>query len=229
MRHLVTATIACVFFINAAVIEARGFPDFPAADFMQLTLVAEDMQFNGMPMRLIEFRTGMSRDRVIQFYRSEWRGELAEARMGESAILSHRDGNYLLTVQINPERDLETVGTLSVAPLFDSKKNTPSALGKGFPMPPGTVVVNDIVATDGPKKSRTLLLTTTKNLRQTYDFYNRRLQQEGWKRLSPAGSSRQPELHSDNGLILTRKGDELNIAFVPGDTGTVIVAVLVDI
>lgn len=228
MRHLITSAVTCVFIMYTALVEARSFPDFPAADFMQLTLVAEDMQFNGVPMRLIEFKTGANRERVIGFYRTKWGEDLAETKLGEADILSHRDGDYLLTVQINPGHGLETSGTLSTAPLFDNKARSRSALGKGFPMPSGTTVVNDIVATDGPKKSRTLLLKTTKSLRQTYDFYSRRFEQEGWKPLAP-DANKQPEPHENMGLILGRKGDELNLAFVSGADGTVIVAVLVDI
>lgn len=228
MRQLITSAVTCLFIMHAALLEARSYPDFPAADFMQLALVAEDMQFNGVPMRLIEFRTGASREQVIGFYRTKWGERLAESKLGEADILSHRHGDYLLTVQINPGRGLETIGTLSVAPLFDNKVRSRPALGKGFPMPPGTTVVNDIIAIDGPKKSRTLLLRTTKSLRQTYDFYSRRFEQEGWKTLAPeAGKQSTP--HNDMGLILNRKGNELNIAFVGDEGGTVIVAVLVDI
>lgn len=208
-------------------VQARNYPDFAVAPFMHVQIVADDMQFNGVPMRIVEFNSTQPRARVIEFYRGTWGDRVVETDMGDRYILAHRDGDYLLTVDIAADTGMGAKGTLSTTAFFDPRVRPSDTLGEGFPMLPQSTVFNDIKSVDGSNYSRTLVINSNHNLQRTYDFYQRRFYQEGWREVVPASGSGEPVQAAGRAILLNRRNDELNIAFVPEGRGTMVVAILI--
>lgn len=205
---------------------AVDFPEFPIAEFMRLSVAADNIQFNGVPIRIADFRSDKSEAAVVAFYRETWKEEIADADYAMWRILSHREGDFLLTVQVSGRGGAGSGGTLSIAPVFSPNIEPGKDLGKGFPLLPGTTVVNDIQARDGPNRSRTLLMVNGMSVRQNRDYYSRRFLREGWREMAGNRDENGDPMENPP-LILSRGRDELNIAFTVVDGKTHTVAVLV--
>ena len=156
------------------------YPEFPTADFMDVTVAAGNIDYNGVPMRIFRFRTGESVESVEQFYNSEWKGSIAREDVRRWKVLSHRKGDFLLTVQIRTGETLVTHGTLSAAPVFSDSLEPGGDLGEGVNTMPGARVINDIRAVDGGKSSRTLVLAHPDSVRRTADYYQSLYEGQGW-------------------------------------------------
>jgi len=200
---------------------ARQFPDFPVADHMHVSIVAEEIEFSGIPMQLLEFRSDRALADLQKFYASEWRDAMTVADTERFVLMSHREGDFFQVVQIDRSDRLGSRGILSTSFAFDSSEISRGEPGRGFPLPAHSKVVNDIKAVDGPKHSRTLMLETPENLQRTYDFYDRRFAQEGWS------NATSPKATERNVLMLSRRSEQLNMTFSASRRGTTVVAVLV--
>lgn len=213
--------LACLLVVQSRA--AMAFPEFPTADFMHVLIVADEIDFNGLPMRLFEFSSERSESELLGFYRRVWGDEFTDTEIGPQRILAHRKGDYLLVVQVLERSGLGSRGTLSIAPLFSPKLKPNERLGVGFPLMPGSMVVSDIHAQDVGKTSRTLVVSTKKSLPQVIEFYRKSFLQEGWQALFRDGQQRGEQ----QALVLSRAGEELNLAFsrVNGETFTVAVLV----
>ena len=212
-----------MFFISLFSREAsaRQFPDFPVVDHMIVSIVAEEIEFSGIPMQLLEFKSNRALSEIQEFYASEWRDAIAVAETEDFIILSHREGDFLQVVQMDRSDKLGSRGTLSTSLAFDSTAISSETPGKGFPLLTHSKVLNDIKAVDGPRHSRTLMIETADSLRRTYNFYDRRFNQEGWNNAASLKATEK------NVLILSRRNQELNMTFSPSRRGTTVVAVLV--
>ncbi|UAW99501.1 hypothetical protein KEM63_05905 [Halopseudomonas nanhaiensis] len=200
---------------------AKQFPEFPVADHMHVSIVAEEIEFSGIPMQLLEFRSNRALADLQKFYASEWHNAMAVADTEEFVLLSHREGDFFQVVQIDRSDRLGSRGILSTSFAFDPSEISRGEPAKGFPMVAHSKVLNDIKAVDGPKHSRTLMIESPESLKRTYDFYDRRFAQEGWS------NATSPKATERNVLILSRRSEELNMTFSASRQGTTVVAVLV--
>lgn len=219
-----------VFLAGLLLVQGRAalaFPEFPTADFMHVQIVADAVEFNGVPMRLFAFSSERSEQDLLGFYRKVWGEEFADTEFGPQRILAHRKDDYLLVVQILERDALGSRGTLSIAPLFSRKLRPGEHLGAGFPLMPGSMVVSDIHAQDAGKASRTLVVSSKKSLPQTIAFYRQRFLQEGWQPLIIGGQELGEARGGQQALVLNRAGEELNLAFSRVEDETFTVAVLV--
>lgn len=235
LRWLGSVLLAVGLLLVSSLCMAKGLPDFKAAKFMRVTIVANAMVYNGLPMRAYEFTASKGVDKVEAFYTRLWGKELKKSQAGQWTVLSHFDGTYLFSVQVEEDDMQRAVGLLSV-----SEPGAVSAkfkLGEGFPMPPSSTVVNDISAQDLGKNSRTLVLVNDRSMSSNRRFYRRHYEQRGWVELMPSdpkakkvggrrSSSGGPD--STNALLMSKGGDELNMNFERVDGRTVVVAVEVD-
>jgi hypothetical protein len=235
LRWLGGVLLAIGLLLVSSLCTAKGLPNFKAAKFMRVTVVADAMIYNGLPMRAYEFTASKSVDKVEAFYAELWGKELKKSQAGPWTVLSHFDGTYLFSVQVEEDDTQRAVGLLSV-----SEPGAVSAkfeLGEGFPMPQSSTVVNDISAQDLGKNSRTLVLVNDQSVASNLRFYRRHYEQRGWMELAPSdptakkkgsGKSSRGGLDDANALLMSKGGDELNMSFDEVDGRTVVVAVEVD-
>lgn len=224
-RIMVGATLLLV----SKSIWAIEYPEFPTASFMEVEVVAENMRYNNVPMRVFNFRTGQSVDAVEAFYNKQWEGEVAEKEMERWTVLSHRSGDFLLTVQIGMEDELTTHGTLSAVPVFSDSVEPGEDLGQGVNTMPGAKVINDIQAVDGGRSSRTVVLEHPDSVRRTAGYYSSLYQRQGWARTLGDGGDLVPGIGEVDVRALGFQNDSrrLHMAFsrVEGKTYTIMVFV----
>ena len=225
------------------------WPELPFPDNSRVISVAENMTFNGVPMKIWELKTTMHPDRLEQFYANIWEADkskvpkgappFVKSRVQGATILSRVEGEFMITVQFDQEEQKSSSRKRSASSLQaarESNLHSTSAqvgisrlleerpiivLGKGFILPSDAKVMNDIEAFDGDKKSRTILASSAMSVNSVLSFYKSALERKGW-------STPFPDLGiPTQGLLYEKAGQEMNISIVknPRDGLTHIVAV----
>ena len=216
------------FILSWTITQAKSFPDFPYSDKMDVLLVADEMIVNGVRMRALQFKTSQDEVHVVDFYKQEWGEEMTDVLFGDWRVLSHRDGDFLLTVQIEQGDHQLTHGTMGITPAFKLAKQSDQKLakiqktiGNDFPMLAGTQIVSDIGSKDIGQKSRTLLFSNNKSIRQNVRFYLNKMTSDGWQLLG----SNTAEAQQAGAFALNKGEQKMNLSFVRNEGLTYGVAV----
>jgi len=201
--------------------------DFPYSEDMNVTLVAQEMVVNGLPMKAYQFHSQKSIDEITQYYAEQW-ADLNDVKFGEWRILSHRQDGYLFTVQFEKESSLMTHGLLGISPLFDMMEESDreidkkvDSIGKGFVLPPNSEVINDIKSVDLGKHSRTVVYRNQLSIGRNYQYFKTQYLNKGWLDLL-AGSAANKDSQA---LAMNKNGQELNVSFSKSDGFTYGVAI----
>ena len=220
---------------GSIVIAKTKTPDFPYAKHMTLKLIADRMVVNGVPMRAYQFHTQEDIEEVVAYYQKEWGDDMSNTRFGEWRILSypHPDQEHLLTVQIENSLNKPTHGILGISPIIglldesESKlKKLASNIGKGFPVLPGSKIINDIESNDLGRKGRTIFFQSNRSVKQNYDFYLRKMKSDGWVELIPDLADKSNAAGS--ALIMNKGAMKLNMSFVETQGKTYGTSVIID-
>ncbi len=214
-------TLSLLFALSCAqapgLLQAKGYPEFPYSDDMDVVVVANNMDYNGLPMRAFQFSSSADEAEVVAFYEREWGEEMTNILFGDWRILSHKEGDYLMTVQIEQNTMAKTHGTLGITPMFKlvdagsrHVQKLQAGIGKDFPMPPRSEVINDIRADDGGINSRTIMFANSQSVLQNIKFYLRKMQAQGWEILGGYPES----LDNLTALAMNKGGQKLNLSFV---------------
>lgn len=204
-------------------------PEFPAPPNGKLSWVAPNVVFNGAPVQVKELTTRESPKQVIQFYRRAWGAEKPyyhEYHLeGWDAAIATIRKDCFYTVQAKADG---TGGTFALLGLSTRPEGgvlkTP---GAGFPLAPGSKVINDIEHYDGGKNGRTLLLVNSLAPETNAAWYRRALGGDGWSATldksveTPKGLARV--------MVLKRGYHETSISITPnGETGSSLLVTSVD-
>jgi hypothetical protein len=178
--------LGCVLSAMAATAAAGDWPQVPLPQGSSVGAVAGHMVYNGLDMRPQTFRSRAAPQDLLAFYERAWGPRRVVNTLADgSQIVGHREGDYYITVQLRAAgRGSE--GTIGVVDLA-SAPDAPPELGKGLPRPQGTHVFNDIAYPDDPVPARTVAMRNTLSVRQNAQWFQERLQGEGWK---PADANR---------------------------------------
>lgn len=191
-----------------AVAPCRAWTRVETPPAASLEWVAEDMVYNGVPMRIQFFRSKVAPGEVLAHYRQRWsdgaRRQYVENRLGPWKVISRAVGAFFITVQVRPASGGGAEGYLAQRPL--AAKARP-VLGQGVALPPGSEVVNDILSRDAHRPARTLLAFNGLSTDANAAFFRERYAREGWTIASDAkgqGGVRQ--------MVLQRDGEEMSLA-----------------
>jgi len=213
---------ACYCLASAPLCPAESWPEFIYPAEATAQVVAQDMVFNGIPMRVLTFQSKLSSDQMVKFYQRRWKRhgapEPALSKLGEWRIVGMMDGEYYKTAQVKAERDGST-GYLGISLGLKSIGKTKPVLGAGAPVPFGSVVRNDIYSVDLPKKARTVILTNRQSVDFNLNYYLRHYQGDGWGALMKK-RVREPE---HGAALVFRKGvEEASVAISEKNGQTVV-------
>lgn len=225
IRVLLAAVLLC---LAAEMASAGDWPVIATPKGSRLSVVSENMAFNGVPMKMWEMVASSKHEEVLSFYRNEWKRPaikgapgFTEYELGEWKVISRLDEDYLITVQVMDEPPGRSVALIAMSTL-PVAEDLPVP-GRGFPTLGDSTILNDIVAKDGSKESRTILAKNNRPVVENIDFYRRTFRRKGWIELTG-----NEEPHKNAGaLIFDKKNRELNLTVTKADTGTSIVAVFV--
>jgi hypothetical protein len=174
----------------------EGWPQLPAPPRAALEWVAADLEYNGLPMRVLRFSSPASVAEIIALYRAHWtRGypaPPASIMLDHATVVTQVHGPFLMTVKAAPGPDGGTTGLLAVtqvlhigAVAYDTARTGPDDL----PRPPDARVLSNVTSHDGGRRSRQVLLQTPASVDSTARYFDAALTGRGWARLH-AGAGR---------------------------------------
>jgi hypothetical protein len=181
-----TALAASVAFAEGEKLDCPAFP-LPEA---QLTWVAPNIAYNGLPMQIREFDSKESPKAILDFYRREWRGTAQkpgnlEYPLADWQVIAALRERCFYTVQVKASGKDGSTGLLGMSRLPDPLSVREA--GKNFPMMTGSNVINDIDHFDPGKRGRTLFFTNEFSPDANAGFYRRVLVQDGWSVIADHG------------------------------------------
>lgn len=218
--------------LAAFVVSAFGDDRWPDVDFpeqSQVTIVADDMVFNGVAMKTWSFTSWQPPAKVLSFYRALWKDGQAgkpgyiEYEVGEWDVISHLQGDFQITVQLNKEENNTTMGLVGISRLL--KLDRAPVLARSFPRIGNMQIINEIKAVDQEKKSRTIVAVTDASVASSLKYLRSEFRRKGWEEETAfAQYSGEPAF----ALMFRRRSAELNISLVRDADTTGIVAVFVN-
>lgn len=218
--------VLCVFFFIVSEAVAEEWPQIPMPEDSSLVIVSEDMVFNGIPMKSWQLTTTLSKDELIEFYSDAWKKSDRQLLSGAPGyqiqdeapwiIISRIENGYLMTVQLNKKSEFGKA-LLGISKI----EAEPVEIGKGFPVPSSTKVVNDILANDDNKKSRTIVAVSDSSVATTIKFYRNFYSGRKWNELTNS-----IDIENKGGALMFQRGsEEVNITVNRAQNGTNIVAI----
>lgn len=165
-------------------------PEFPPPPDSAVEWVAQDIEMNGNRTAIRAFHSKDSIEKVVEFYRKEWRRPPERDKPGfmetiDAApwyIITRIEDGYLLTVQVQVQKNDKNAswGYLSVSPLPKNPDKKPAELGSSTPKMPGSHVLNEMKSNDPGKKANTLIIANEHSLGSNAAFYRNHYQGKGW-------------------------------------------------
>jgi hypothetical protein len=223
MRALAAVCLVCLALPAAAsALRVPGRPPLALPARMQIDAVGDALQLQGMATHIWAFRCDAPAAALAQHFAAQWPGQMRRHRTADWDVLSHRDGDWLVTVQMREPAGLGGVqGFIAMAPVFESAAPTSA---RDLPLMPDTHLVQDIVAEDLGRRSRTRVLLSTRSAAQHLDFYRAHFRREGYRPLADKALTRSAR---GGAMVLGRGGEQLDVAVAQDGAQTVIAIVQV--
>ncbi|HQR04063.1 MAG: hypothetical protein JSR19_12705 [Proteobacteria bacterium] len=200
---------------------------FPAPPKATLESVAQQMDFNGVPMMIRHFVIESAPAEVLVFYRNAWaasqgqRGPV-EYPLGPWQVIATLRNPCFYTVQVKPYGRNGAEGFLGLSAPPPERPQVKEEV----PRLPGSEVVNDMGHNDAGKTARTVLIQNGFSPRTNADFYRQNLEGQGWK---VAQHIRADRRNTKGEVLVLRDGvRELSITVTPRGDGSNVLLNYVD-
>ncbi len=196
--------VALLFLTEAARAQATftkdgtPWPDIPPPPKSKVQWVSDDMQINGIPMKVQTFQSQASSEEVVRFYVAHWRIDLQAApdvakppagvmHHGSDTLVSRAHGPFYSQVKVRA-RGNGSEGTVSTSRLLGVE---PRIDPSGIPSPRSATAVNVVESIDNGKRSKAALLLTPEPIASVANFYQSHLRAGGWALLQEQAGDRQ--------------------------------------
>lgn len=218
LKHLATL-ILLVSAVPALAAKKDSFPVPPGAN---LVAVADQMNYEGMTMRVRKFDIEMTVEEVLNFYRGSWKGAYVENDMPPWKMISTKQGDKFYTAQVQPSSSTESWGYLGVSDLprvLEKGGKLGSQAHKFFPMMNGSTVVNDLAHDDLGRQSRTLWINNRFSVPSNAEYYRNFYTGQGWTKLVDQAAD-----SSNSHVLVFQQGDKtVNMTLDKSEDGTNII------
>jgi hypothetical protein len=228
-RRTPFALILALFAIGRAV-AAEPWPEIPSPPHADVQWVAESMRINGVPTRVLQFQSTVTRTEVVEYYKAFWsRGYPTKPSvrpLGAAIVISQRHGPYFMTVKVEDTDSRTSHGLVSVALVVGTKVTLDAG---DLPIMPGAHVVSVVESDDPGKHSREVLLVLPQPRTSVTQFYSASFTNAGWQQIQAGEDMRSPGGSSGSFVVFAKDHDEMQLSFVstPKGRGSALVANLV--
>ncbi|QDQ29034.1 hypothetical protein FNU76_23280 [Chitinimonas arctica] len=173
MRRLAALSLLCCPLLPLA----SECPEFAAPPEARLSLVAQRMLINGVPMAVMQIDSPQAPAALLAHYRRVWSagGEVTEYPVGAWQAIATARAHCFYTFQVKPA-GRGASGFLSISDADNGSVRQPSA----FPMPGGSQLINDIQHEDAIRNGRTVFLSNALTMESNAIFYRNNLMAQGW-------------------------------------------------
>jgi hypothetical protein len=207
--------------------QVTAAPDFPPPPNASVEWVGKDLQVNGIKSQVRRFISNKSIEKVVEFYREEWKKPVAKDQPGFTEtiasapwyIISRIEDGYLLNVQVQvkPDDDSGSWGYLSLSPL--PKNIDPGDLGKGMPKMSNSHVMSEVKSDDPGKKATTMIITNDHSVSSNVTFYRNHYQNKGWT----VETDRELDQGKNHALVFKTRRNRVTMMFMKDKNSTKIV------
>ena len=212
--------LICIFIPKPVKAKSIELDKLLVPKFVQAQIVSDGMNFNGMDVVILQFKTKRSFEDIEKYYHDNV-DEIKVSGFGEWKVISWLDKKKLNTVQVAFDPLLKVHhGYIALSNLPMALENK-VALGKGFPALQKSKFLNDIKATDLNKDSRTIWLTNTASVFDNINFYKNHYKKKGWKVQYETLNKKDRSA----ALLLGKRGSEINLTVNRSNKLTNVVAV----
>ena len=190
----------------------------------QAIWVAEEINQNGMPMQIQQFRSELGVEEVLNFYRDLWRkrrdrreipGYIENSIDGWS-VISRYENDTNIVVQLKASAE-GTGGYISTTRPMEV--GGMDAFAISFPRLGGTDLVSNTASRDGGRTANTLILMNRHTVESNVLFYQSSMPGLGWKAV------RDSLVEGVGVLMFNRDGETCEMSISRGDDdATVILA-----
>lgn len=230
IRCFKTALVAFLILISQTGLCALSWPRVSFPPNAQVSLVAEEMEVNGVKMKTWSFKTWLDLPAAMEFYRDMWQSPagsdspgFVEYEVGEWVVISRMEGEFQITVQFRKSATNTAEGLVGISELARLRKNR--TLASRFPRFGNMKIVNEIKAVDHSKSSKTIIALTDSSIAHSVKLLRSEFARKGWTEQTaltdPAGMD-------EFALIFQKRSSELNVSLVRDGAVTGIVAVFVN-
>lgn len=192
----------------------NDWPEPVAPSNVQAQWVSQNMQHNGVDMKILKLSGVHSAEKTAMFYQNLWqKTEAGFASSGHqnNLILSTVEKNllstYLITLELKAS-ETKTDGFLSIMRL-DSSKNHPASV-LDSQLPPDATILSDTLSKDHHLLNRTTVARVMSSPSQNEHRYTQLLINQGWN-LKTSGH----EPGTEKLLRFYKQNDELVITLLP--------------
>lgn len=192
---------------------AQDWPRVVLPKDLQTFNIGQQVTMNSLPMRLEGFISALKPDQLMDMFRQSLGKPVVESTMGTKRILGRVQGEYYVTVQIEPagsgSRGVTAVTHLKAS--YDSQEKTKTARERWLSrLPSGTRLLSQMTSQDEGKSSAYLVFTNTQSENLNRDQLKTILLEDGmaFEREGSPGSAASTRLSEDlqNSKMLFFKG-----------------------
>jgi len=162
-------------------VHADNWPTIVNPPEADVVWVGDDINQNGLLMKIKNFKTKLSIDDVIDFYRIEWHSDSKEKPvendLGPWKVIGKQVGEYYLTVQVKSSNNDNSEGFMGVSKLPVYAGNNENL---DFPYLDGTTVESNTSTNDIGKSGQTFVLQNDYSIQSNVSFYESELPARGW-------------------------------------------------
>jgi hypothetical protein len=194
---LLYALMAC------APLQAQEWPRVALPGDLRPFDIAREITHNGLPMRLQGFVSALPADRLVEQFRRSLGEPLVENRVGAQRVLGRMQGDFYVSVQIEPAGQ-GSRGTTAVTHLKVARDQEDAVRQQrerwSSRLLPGSRVLSQTVSRDGPRHATHLVFSNTHGEAQNREGLASLLQGEG------LALEREGHPEGDAGRVLFFKG-----------------------
>lgn len=178
MRHLLLP----LFMLSAVSWAADDWPELKFPANAKIEVVADEMEYNGYPMRTWIARVPGNAADAAAFYQKNWQphSERFDRReFNDDIIINSLQPPYLLTARLQQELG-QTIALVGVTKNLDDKA-LKHIKASDMPIPLGTHLVSEVSSRDPGKQGKTTVLMSERGLSSGYEFYRDYYHRAGWQ------------------------------------------------
>jgi hypothetical protein len=174
--------IGITFVVAAIAAHAQDWPRVPMPREARGFDIAQSVTVNAMPMRLQGFVSTEPADKLVELFRQSMGSPLVESRLGAQRILGRMQGEFYVSVQIEPA-GRGSRGTTAVTHLKAALQGQEAALREREEwtsrLLPGSRVLSETSSRDGGKFSRQVIFVNTSGEASNRERLKSLLHQDG--------------------------------------------------
>jgi hypothetical protein len=212
----------CLFAALGVCVVARAeiaWPEVPTPPRSKVEWIADNVKYNGLPMRVQRFESKVSIQELLAFYRAHWTQKdvlPVENKVKDWYVIGMPHGPFFMTVQVKEAAGGSTEGMIGVSSL-EAKIAVPP-IGN-FPKIGTTRVLSVVESKDPGKSSRQLVLTNERSVSENRSFYESQLNYAGWSKIQGGLADGQKPSDSGYFAIFTKGKEQIDLAIARKSNG----------